>query len=113
MVGFRLGAIDGSKVHSDASKHQAMSYERMKEVIWELARLVAAHGAADETDTAPPALDLPADHVQRVLERLARIQQAKADLEARWTTDHPDTQEPEGKAQIDFTDPDSARYSAP
>ncbi len=33
MVGWKLGALDGSKVHSDASKHTAMSYGRMQTVI--------------------------------------------------------------------------------
>ena len=108
MVGFRLGAVDGTKIHSDASKHKAMSYQRMKEVIPQLKKELAHWVAAHETDAVPPAPELPADHVERVQERLARIQQAKADLEARWVLDHPDDPEPEAKAQINFTDPESA-----
>ncbi len=94
-----------------ASKHKAMSYQRMKELIpqleEELATLVAAHGAADGADPAPPAPDVPADHAERVRERLTRVRQAKADLEARWATEHPDSEEPAGTAQINFTDPES------
>ena len=58
MVGWQLGAVDGSKFRADASKHKAMSYGRMKEVITaleaELETLVAAHGAADAPMPASP-----------------------------------------------------------
>jgi transposase len=115
MVGWKLGALDGSKIHADASKHQAMSYGRMQEVIpkleAELETIVAAHGAAD--DQVPPVPNvspLPADHEDRVRQRLAAIKQARAELKARWAADHPeeDTEaEPPAGTQINFTDPDS------
>lgn len=109
MVGFRLGAIDGSKLQADASKHKALSYQRMQEVLpaleAEIATLVEAHAVADQQETAPPAV--PADRLARLRERLDRIQQAKADLEARWASEHPDAPTPPGKEQWNFTDPDS------
>ena len=109
MVGFRLGAIDGSKLQADASKHKAMSYQRMQEVLpaleAEITTLVEAHAVADQQETAPPAV--PADRLARLRERLDRIQQAKADLEARWASEHPDAPTPPGKEQWNFTDPDS------
>ena len=62
MVGWKLGALDGSKVHADASKHKALSYGRMQQVIpqleAELTAIVAAHGAAD--DQVPPVPHTPA-----------------------------------------------------
>jgi transposase len=109
MVGFRLGAIDGSKLQADASKHKALSYQRMQEVLpaleAEIATLVAAHGVADQQETAPPAVS--ADRLGRLRERLAHIQQAQADLEARWAAEHPEAPTPPAKAQWNFTDPDS------
>jgi len=112
MVGFEIGAIDGSKIHADASKHKAMSYQRMQELIPqledELARLVAAHGAADQAETAAVLPDVPADHADRVRERLAHIRQAQADLKAQWAQAHPEAPEPPPKAQINFTDPESS-----
>ena len=80
MVGFRLGAIDGSKFQADASKHKAMSYQRMQEAIpaleAEIAQLVAAHGEADQQKGSPPA-------------------------------DHPDAETPPSTAQLNFTDAES------
>ena len=58
MVEFRLGAIDGSKLQADASKHKAMSFARMQTLIpaleTEIATLVEAHATADQQETAPP-----------------------------------------------------------
>lgn len=109
MVGFRVGAIDGSKLQADASKHKAMSYERMQEVIptleAEIAKLVEAHAVADQQETAPPAV--PADRLARLRERLDHIRQAKAELEARWASQHPEAPTPPDKEQWNFTDPES------
>ena len=84
-VGLRLGAIDGSQIKADASKHKAMSYGRMQQVIPELeaeiTKLVAAHGVADDQEGVPEVI--PPDRLKRLEERLAHIQQAKADLKAR------------------------------
>jgi transposase len=32
LVGWQLGAVDGSKIHADASQHKALSYQRMQAV---------------------------------------------------------------------------------
>jgi transposase len=87
----KLGHIsfDGSKVHANASKHKAMSYQRMLEEEKRLAAEVAALLArAEETDRredethgvgqAPE--DLPAE-LKRREDRMTRIREAKAALE--------------------------------
>ena len=112
MVGWQLGAIDGSKFRADASKHKAMSYGRMKTVIpqleEELQKLVAAHGAADEQTPVDPTIAAqPADHEDRVRQRLAVIRQAQAELKTQWVAEHPKDAEPPDTAQINFTDPES------
>ena len=110
MVGLKLGAIDGSKFQADASKHKAMSYKRIKEVLpvlkAEIATLVARQGAADAAE-APPGPAVPADRLDRLPAQLARVQKAEADLEARWAAAHPEDPTPPDGTQISFTDPDS------
>lgn len=109
MVGLRLGAIDGTKLKADASKHKAMSYARMQEVIPELeaeiAQLLTVHGEADAQDTAPA--PIPDDRLEHIQKRLTRIQAAKRALEARWADAHPDDPTPPGQEQWNFTDPES------
>lgn len=109
MVGFHLGAIDGSKIKADASKHQAMSYQHMRDAIprleQEIAQLVTAHGEADAQESTPP--PMPADRLKRLQDRLAIIQQAKAELEKRWADAHPEDSTPPGQEQWNFTDPES------
>ena len=57
-------AIDGTKVKANASRHKAMSYERMKQVEIELKAqidaLLARAKATDEAEVNEPELDLPA-----------------------------------------------------
>lgn len=88
----RLGhvALDGTKLKANASKHKAMSYERMKKQERELAEKVAALlRAAEEADAAEDKLygkkkrgdELPAE-LARAETRLAKIREAKAALEA-------------------------------
>jgi transposase len=86
-------ALDGTKILANASKHKAMSYERMGE---EEARLrgevneLLAH--ADDADRADDArygvgvkpVDVPAELVRRE-ERIARIEDAMAELEREAT----------------------------
>ena len=109
MVGFRLGALDGTKIKADASKHKAMSYQRLKEAIpvieAEIAQLVMTHGEADAQEQTPPTV--PADRLERLQDRLAAIQQAKADVETRWADAHPDQPTPPDPEQGNFTDPES------
>jgi transposase len=83
-------ALDGTKLKANASKHKAMSYERMQQREKELAQKVAELlKAAEEADAAEDQLygkqkrgdELPKE-LQRAETRLARIRAAKAELEA-------------------------------
>lgn len=135
-------ALDGTKVKANASKHKAMSYQRMvrkeEELKQEIAELLKR---AEETDRAEDQAygqgkrgdELPQELARRE-SRLKKIQEAKAALEAqakaeaeRIRQEHEEEQkrrerdgeppkpgkapqpseEPEGKAQRNFTDPES------
>ena len=83
-------AIDGSKIQGNASKHKAMSYERMSEaekklqaeVAGLLQRAEAVDAAEDEKYGKDQAGDeLPAELARRE-SRLGKIRAAKAELEA-------------------------------
>jgi transposase len=83
-------AIDGSKIAGNASKHKAMSYERMGETEKRLqAEVEEILKRADAEDTAEDAKygkgqsgeELPAELARRE-SRLAKIRAAKAELEA-------------------------------
>jgi transposase len=83
-------AIDGSKLRANASKHKAMSYDRMcekeEQLVAEVARLLKE---AEETDAAEAGRygkgvrgdELPAELARRE-SRLRKIREAKASLEA-------------------------------
>ena len=134
----RLGklSIDGTKVRANASKHKAMSYDRMQEeeqrLESEIEALVRQAEAVDEAEDARLGVevrgdDLPAE-LRRREERLAAIRAAKARLEAkqRAADDARGRQpgqdrnpkggppykraygEPDPKAQSNFTDPESS-----
>jgi transposase len=82
-------ALDGTKIKANASKHKAMSYERMKkreaELRAEVDRWLAAAEAADAEEDAlygdKRGDELP-DWVADKEKRLAKIREAKAALEA-------------------------------
>ena len=83
-------AIDGTKVQANASKHKAMSYERMvqmeKRLEDEVEQLVAQAERMDEEEDARYGQgqreeDLP-EELRRREQRLVKIRQAKAQLEA-------------------------------
>jgi len=82
-------AIDGTKVRANASKHKAMSYDRMKtegtkleaEIAELLARAEAVDTAEDEQFGDSDGMDIP-EELKRRETRLARIREAKAELEA-------------------------------
>ncbi len=83
-------ALDGTKIPANASKHKAMSYERMtrreQELAAEVARWLAAAEAADAAEDRAYGKDkrgdeLP-DWVADKAKRLAKIREAKAALEA-------------------------------
>jgi transposase len=130
-------AVDGTKLKANASRHKAMSYQRMVE---EQAKLEAEIGAllerarcTDEKEDAEPQLDIPAE-LERREKRLEMIRAARERLQARQADQdtaqgrepgderqprHPDGTpkrgrrykrefgEPEDKQQDNFTDPDS------
>ena len=87
----RLGhvALDGTKVKANASKHKAMTYKRMRETEARLRVEVASwFQRADAEDTSEDAEhgnrrgDEMPDWVANKMERLAKIEEAKAALEA-------------------------------
>jgi transposase len=134
----RLGtlAVDGTKMKANASRHKAMSYERMvqaeRELRGQIEALLVRARAADEAERDEPEVDIPAE-IERREARLAAIaaarerleqRQREADLERGRTPD--DENKPRGKngklkggrykrdfgipkdrAQENFTDPDS------
>src|ERR1039458_5933219 len=80
-------AIDGTKIKANASKHKAMSYDRMGETELRLkAEIDALLKQADDTDAAEDAQygkgsdELPEELARRE-SRLKKIQEAKAELE--------------------------------
>lgn len=87
----RLGhvALDGTKIKANASKHKAMSYERMKkreaELAAEVDRWLKAAAAADQEEDklygGKRGDEMP-DWVADKQKRLAKIRAAKAELEA-------------------------------
>ncbi len=126
-------ALDGTKIKANASRHKAMSYDRMKEeekrLAEEIARLMAEAEATDAAEDQTHGQDcrgdeLP-DELKRRTDRLAKIKAAKALLEERARTEaeedaarreaegkQPPTKPPaeavpEPKDQINFTDPES------
>src|SRR6202161_958088 len=82
-------ALDGTKIKANASKHKAMSYERMKkreaELKAEVARMLAAAAAADSEEDETFGQDKRGDEMPDWAgdkqKRLAKIQQAMAALE--------------------------------
>jgi transposase len=126
-------ALDGTKVKANASRHKAMSYERMKgeeqRLKGEVARLLAEAEATDAAEDAAHGPDRSGDELPEELARrqgrLAKIRQAKAMLEERARKEAAEEaarREAEGEAppktapadavpgpkdQINFTDPES------
>jgi transposase len=134
-------ALDGTKIKANASKHKAMSYDRMKKREAELAAEVDRWlKAAEAADTEEDKLhgdkrgDEMPDWVADKQKRLQKIRAARAELEAEaqaaaeeemrrraeaeqkriaegrkknGRTPAPPRQEPDDKAQRNFTDPES------
>lgn len=114
-------AVDGTKVKANASKHKAMSYDRMAqkeaELESEVRRILQEAERIDQEEdrkhgTRHRGDELP-DELARRESRLKKIQEAKAALEAE--AKEKAKQEgkpakgakPEPKAQRNFTDPES------
>ena len=106
-------AVDSTKVRAHASKHKAMSYARMQQEEERLqAEIRRWFEECDEVDATEDALygeDKTGDELPEELadpkRRLQKIQEAKAALEEEATAKGKD--EPDPKAQRNFTDPDS------
>ena len=122
-------ALDGTKVKANASKHKAMSYQRMKEksaqLAAEVAELLRQAQAADEEEDRRYGKDKRGDELPQELAfregRLEKIRQAMAALEAEAQADgeqaeaeggeHPRV--PDDKAQRNFTDTESRIMPSP
>jgi len=130
-------AVDGTKVRANASKHKAMSYQRMvaeeQRLREEIESLCTTAGDTDESEDAQYGVDRRGDELPDELVhrqgRLEKIREAKAQLEAaqreadRKRGRHPDDDRrppggkgpsfkrdfgvPEEKSQSNFTDPES------
>ncbi|HEY1933534.1 MAG TPA: IS1182 family transposase [Acetobacteraceae bacterium] len=78
-------ALDGTKIHANASRHSALSYERAGQIEMQLreevARLTALAEAADQADVAD-GMSVPEELARRE-KRLAEIARARAIIEAR------------------------------
>jgi len=78
-------ALDGTKIHANASRHSALSYEHAGKIEAELqaevADLLAKAEAADQADI-PDGMSIPEELARRE-QRLAAIARAKATIEAR------------------------------
>lgn len=78
-------ALDGTKIHADASRHSALSYERAGQIEMQLgeevAKLTAMAEAADQADV-PDGMSIPEELARRE-KRLAEIARARAIIEAR------------------------------
>jgi transposase len=126
-------ALDGTKVKANASRHKAMSYDRMHQeearLKEEIGKLLAEAESADATEDSTHGPDRRGDELPEELARrqtrLSKIQEAKALLEERARSEAaekatrceaegkpspkvaPADAIPEPKDQINFTDPDS------
>jgi transposase len=120
-------ALDGSKVKAHASKHKAMSYERMQEtekrLREEVRKLLKQAEAADKEEDSRYGRDRQGDELPEELQRretrIGRIREAKRALEERAReqakSEGKDAEEaqPAPKAQYNFTDPESRIQKGP
>ena len=79
-------AVDGTQVRANASKHKAMSYERMQasevQLRAQIEALLARAAREDQAEADEPELDIPAGIARRE-QRLAVIRAAQARLQQR------------------------------
>jgi transposase len=120
-------ALDGSKIKANASKHKAMSYDRMREkqkqLREEVSQLLAQAEAVDAAEDAEYGTDRRGDELPTELKRrerrLKRIREAKRALETRAKEEAvvngepADSAKPDPKAQYNFTDPESRIMKGP
>jgi len=114
-------ALDGTKVKANASKHKAMSYDRMREkekqLKAEVQQLLEQAEAADAEEDARYGKDRTGEELPGELERretrLKKIREAKRALQERARQQavaegsDPKRARPEDKDQYNFTDPES------
>jgi transposase len=85
MLAMGTVGLDGTKIHANASRHSALSYEHAGKIEAQLkaevAELMAKAEAADQADL-PDGLSIP-DELARREERLAKLAEARAKIEAR------------------------------
>ena len=78
-------ALDGTKIHANASRHSALSYEHAGKIEAQLkaevAELLARAEAADKADV-PDGMSIPEELARRE-KRLAKLAEARAKIEAR------------------------------
>src|SRR5260370_18190728 len=78
-------ALDGTKIHANASRHRALSYEHAGKIEAQLkaevAELLQGAEAADKADV-PDGMSIPEELARRE-KRLAKLAEARAKLEAR------------------------------
>jgi transposase len=78
-------ALDGTKIHANASRHSALSYEHAGKIEAQLqaevAELLARAEAADKAEV-PDGMSIPEELARRE-ERLAKLAEARAKIEAR------------------------------
>ena len=78
-------ALDGTKIHANASRHSALSYEHAGKIEAQLkaevADLLAKAEAADQADV-PDGMSIPEELARREV-RLAKLAEARATIEAR------------------------------
>ncbi len=83
-------ALDGTKIHANASRHSALSYEHAGKIEAQLqaevAELMAKAEAADQAGV-PDGMSVPEELARRE-KRLAAIARARATIEARATERH-------------------------
>jgi len=83
-------ALDGTKIHANASRHSALSYEHAGKIEAQLqaevAELMAKAEAADQAD-GPDGMSIPEELARRE-QRLAMIAKARATIEARAAERH-------------------------
>ena len=122
-------ALDGTKVKANASKHKAMSYQRMKEkaaqLAAEVAELLRQAQAADDEEDRRYGEDKRGDELPQELAfregRLEKIREAMAALEAEAQAAAEQAEAeggkrpgvPDDKAQRNFTDTESRIIPAP
>lgn len=114
-------ALDGSKIKANASKHKAMSYERLtkqeRQIRKEVRELLKKAEQEDAREDRLYGRDRTGDELPEELRRretrLAKIREAKRALEeeakekAKAEGKDPEKAKPEDKKQRNFTDPES------